>query len=136
MRLMQRRGFALVYWVLAFAASIAGLIYGAKAGSNSAPSFSDGSGASAGSHLLSGLLGALLGAAAVWALFAAVWIVLWWADRRAHPEVDTTEYHSIDDFDDESDMPYSSHEDREHVESVDASGSGAVTGASGLRERN
>lgn len=101
MRLVHQRGFALIFWVVAFLAGVAGLVFGAKVGYASAPEFSEGSGAGAGSQLLTALVGAALGAAVVWALFAGVWMALWALDRRAHPNDDDYEYDTLDDLDDD-----------------------------------
>lgn len=101
MRFMHSRAFVVLFWVLAFCVGVAGLIFGAKAGNNAAPAFSDGSGVSAGSHLLTAILGGILGALIVWAFFAALWIGLWALDRRANPYVDDEEYDSFDDLEDE-----------------------------------
>ena len=98
---MHQRAFALIFWVVAFLAGVAGLVFGAKAGYASAPEFSEGSGAGAGSQLLTAVVGAALGAAVVWALFAGVWMALWALDRRANPHDDDYEYDTLDDLDDD-----------------------------------
>lgn len=104
MRLIHRKGFAVIYWVIGFAATIFALVNGAKAGAGAAPEFSDGSGTSVGSQILFGIGGAVLAGLAVAALFAGIWIALWAADRRANPTVDDRDdYDSLDDLDDDFD---------------------------------
>ena len=88
MRLIHRKGFAVVYWVVAFPATVLAIIAGARSGAGAAPEFSDGSGTSVGSQILFGLGGAVLGGLLVAAIFAGVWIGLWALDRRANPEFD------------------------------------------------
>ena len=108
MRLLHHKGFVLFYWVLAFAAAVAGLILGGTAGVHATLGFADDSGVSAGGKLITTGLGALLGAAVAIALFAAVWMALWALDRRANPQVDDDDYDSIDalhDVDDD-DLPH------------------------------
>lgn len=104
MRLIHRKGFALVYWVVAFLATVLAIIAGARSGAGAAPEFSDGSGTSVGSQILFGLGGAVLGGLLVAAIFAGVWIGLWALDRRANPEFDDRDdYDTLDDLDDDFD---------------------------------
>lgn len=114
-RLVHNKAFALGYWILAFVAIVGGVIVGGKISNGSAPEFGDDSGTSVGSHVLFSLGGAVIGALAVAALFAGVWMALWAADRRAHPEVDDREdFDSLDDLDDDFDEA-----ERRHLEHDD-----------------
>lgn len=113
MRLVHNRGFAALYWVVAFAATVFGAIVGAKWANADAPEFGDGSGASASSHLLFGIGGVMLGALVVLAIFAGGWIALWAVDRRTHPEVDDRDdYDTLDDLDDDFDEAERSHHEQ------------------------
>lgn len=104
MRLIHRKAFAVVYWLVGFAATVLAIVFGAKAGAGAAPEFGDGSGTSVGSQILFGLGGAILAGLAVAALFSGVWMALWAADRRSNPAVDDRDdYDSLDDLDDDFD---------------------------------
>lgn len=104
MRLIHRKAFAVVYWVIGFAATVLAIVFGAKAAAGQAPEFSDGSGTSVGSQMLFGLGGAVLAGLGVAALFAGIWMALWAADRRANPAADDRDdYDSLDDLDDDFD---------------------------------
>lgn len=120
MRLVHNRVFAALYWVVAFAATIFGAIVGAKRANEDAPEFGDGSGASASSHLLFGIGGVMLGALVVLAIFAGVWMALWAADRRSHPEVDDRDdYDTLADLDDDFDEA-----ERDHLDDGPREGEG------------
>lgn len=103
MRLLHNKLFAIVYWLVAFVATVFAAVLSAGPARDTAPEFGDEPGAGAGSEIIFALGGALLGAGATIAVFAGIWLGAWAYERRSAPAADDGEYGTFDDFDDEYD---------------------------------
>lgn len=104
MRLVQNKLFGIAYWVVAFVATIFAAVSAGKASSGAAPEFGESKRTGVGSQFLFGAGGGLLAGLAVAALFAVVWMALWAADRRRHPDEESRDdFDTLDDLDDDFD---------------------------------
>lgn len=111
MRLVQNKFFGVVYWAIAFVSTIVAAVSAARASSGAAPEFGESERTGVGAQFLFGAGGALLAGAAVAALFAVIWMALWAADRRRHPDEESRDdYDTLDDLDDDFDAAERRHE--------------------------
>lgn len=115
--MVGNRALTALYWVIGFVLAVLAGVAGASWGNSQAPTFGNddtgGTPATGASRLLFSLFGGLLAAAAVLAVFAAVFMLLWVRARRSSLDV-------VDDY--ESDEGFLDHvafgDDESYVEDV------------------